>query len=57
MNLTSLLIPDKINCIEVGKIDFLRDTCELKIYYYVSDYEKNLNNINDNYNNNDDDDD
>lgn len=48
---------DKINCIEVGKIDFLRDTCELKIYYYVSDYEKNLNNINDNYNNNDDDDD
>jgi len=52
---------DKINRIEVGKIDFLRDTCELKIYYYVSDHEKNLNNINGSYNNNnnniDDDDD
>jgi len=52
---------DKINRIEVGKIDFLRDTCELKIYYYVSDHEKNLNNINGSYNSNnnniDDDDD
>jgi len=48
---------DKINRIEVGKIDFLRDTCELKIYYYVSDHEKNLNNINGISNTTDDDDD
>ena len=26
----------KINRVEVGKIDFLKDTCTLKIYYYVS---------------------
>lgn len=49
---------DKINRVEVGKIDFLRDTCEIKIYYYVSDQEKYLNSINDSTNNaNDDDDD
>ncbi len=48
---------DKINRIEVGKIDFLRDTCELKIYYYVSEHEKTLNNINGSYKNTDDDDD
>jgi len=50
---------DKINRVEVGKIDFLRDTCEIKIYYYVSDQEKYLNNINDssNHTNDDDDDD
>ena len=48
---------DKINRIKVGKIDFLRDTCELKIYYYVSDHEKNLNNINGISNTTDDDDD
>ncbi len=49
---------DKINRVEVGKIDFLRDTCEIKIYYYVSDQEKYLNSINGSTNNaNDDDDD
>lgn len=48
---------DKINHIEVGKIDFLRDTCEIKIYYYVSDQEKYLNNINGSTNHTDDDDD
>lgn len=48
---------DKINRIEVGKIDFLRDTCELKIYYYVSEHEKNLNNLNSTFNNDYDDDD
>ena len=37
---------DKINRVEVGKIDFLRDTCEIKIYYYVSDQETYLNNRN-----------
>lgn len=26
----------KINRVEVGKIDFLKDTCTLKIFYYVS---------------------
>ena len=26
----------KINRVEVGKIDFLKDTCSLKIFYYVS---------------------
>lgn len=48
---------DKINRIEVGKIDFLRDTCEIKIYYYVSDQEKYLNNINGSTNHTNDDDD
>ena len=37
---------DKINRVEVGKIDFLRDTCEIKVYYYVSDQEKYLDDIN-----------
>lgn len=27
---------NKINRVEVGKIDFLKDTCTLKIFYYVS---------------------
>ena len=48
---------DKINRVEVGKIDFLRDTCELKIFYYVSDQEKNINNISSSSNSIDDDDD
>jgi hypothetical protein len=36
----------KINRVETGKIDFLRDTCELTIYYYVSDPENNPDNVN-----------
>ncbi len=48
---------DKINRIEVGKIDFLRDTCEIRIYYYISEHEKNLNNINGSYTNTEDDND
>ena len=36
----------KINRVETGKIDFLRDTCELTIYYYVSDPENNPENVN-----------
>lgn len=29
----------KINRVETGKIDFLRDTCELTVYYYAGDPE------------------
>jgi len=32
----------KINRIEIGKIDFLRDTCELTIFYYVSKPENSI---------------
>jgi len=45
----------KINRIEIGKIDFLRDTCTLQIYYNVSG--NSVNTIAQNDNNDDDDDD
>lgn len=32
----------KINRVEVGKIDFLKDTCRLKIYYEEEGYQINL---------------
>jgi hypothetical protein len=40
----------KINRVEVGRIDFLRDTCRLTIYYYEPDNSINLANIEDNTN-------
>ena len=43
----------KINRVETGKIDFLRDTCELKIFYYVSDPENNIAEKDGNNNNDD----
>ncbi len=46
---------NKINRVETDKIDFLRDTCELTIYYYVSDPENKTEA--ENGNNKDDDDD
>ena len=45
----------KINRIEIGKIDFLRDTCTLQIYYNVSG--NRINTIAQTDNNEDDDDD
>jgi hypothetical protein len=45
----------KINRIEVGKIDFLRDTARINIYYYESENAENL--ADDNYGSNSDDDD
>ncbi|MCJ7449636.1 MAG: DUF4956 domain-containing protein [Bacteroidales bacterium] len=47
----------KINRIEIGRIDFLKDTCEMTIYYYVSEPESNPDNTSDNNENDDDDDD
>ncbi|MFH0841870.1 MAG: DUF4956 domain-containing protein [Bacteroidota bacterium] len=47
----------KINRVETGKIDFLRDTCELTIYYYVSDPMNNPDRANGEADNDDDDDD
>jgi len=32
----------KINRLEIGRIDFLRDTARLRIYYYEPDYNVNL---------------
>jgi len=32
----------KINRVEIGRIDFLRDTARIKIYYFVSENEVNL---------------
>jgi hypothetical protein len=46
-----------INRVETGKIDFLRDTCELTIYYFVTDQERNSEEINGSDRNDDDDDD
>ncbi len=46
----------KINRVEIGKMDFLRDTCELKIYYYVSYPENNMIEVNSGNKNDDDDD-
>lgn len=36
----------KINRLEIGKIDFLRDTARIRIYYYEPDYNINLANQN-----------
>src|SRR4030042_1008095 len=47
----------KINRVETGRIDFLRDTCELTIYYYVKDLESGSAEINGKEQNDDDDDD
>lgn len=44
----------KINRIETGKIDFLRDTCEITIFYYVSQPEINPSDDNDKHDNDDD---
>jgi hypothetical protein len=46
-----------IRKIETGRIDFLKDTCELTIYYYVSTPENGSAEINDSDKNDDDDDD
>jgi len=45
----------KINRFEIGKIDFLRDTCEIKIFYDVTDPESTISYRNGNKNNDDDD--
>ena len=37
-----------INRVEIGKTDFLRDICELRIFYYVTEPENNSSAINDN---------
>lgn len=36
----------KINRLEIGKIDFLKDTARIRIYYYEPDYKINLANQN-----------
>jgi len=46
----------KINRVEIGKIDFLRDTCEMTIFYYVSEPESSQDKDNDKNENDDDDD-
>jgi hypothetical protein len=46
----------KINRIEIGRIDFLKDTCEMTIFYYVTEPESSLDNDNDKNENDDDDD-
>src|SRR5512140_979224 len=46
----------KINRIEIGKIDCLRDTCTLQIYYNVSGNKVNTMAPDDNHNDDDDDD-
>jgi hypothetical protein len=48
---------NKINRIEIGRIDFLKDTCEMTIFYYVSEPESSPENDNDKNENDDDDDD
>lgn len=45
----------KINRVETGKIDFLRDTCEITIFYYVAQPESNPPEDNDKNDNDDDD--
>jgi Domain of unknown function (DUF4956) len=45
----------KINRFEIGKIDFLRDTCEIKIFFDVTDPESTISYRNGNKNNDDDD--
>lgn len=47
----------KINRVETGKIDFLRDTCELTVYYYAGDPENRHEPENSAGNDDDDDDD
>lgn len=47
----------KINRVEVGKINFLRDTCELTIYYYSSNPANGYSSAHAGNNNNDEDDD
>ncbi len=47
----------KINRVETGRIDFLRDTCELTIYYYVTAPESESEEISGKDQNDDDDDD
>lgn len=46
----------KINRIEIGKIDFLRDTARISIYYYSDENRVNLTDENENYNADSDDD-
>jgi hypothetical protein len=46
----------KIIRFEIGKIDFLRDTCEIKIFYDVKDPESTISYRNGNKNNDEDDD-
>jgi hypothetical protein len=46
----------KINRVEIGKIDFLKDACRLKIYYFEPDNSINLANSDNNLSGNDDDD-
>lgn len=46
----------KINRIEIGKIDFLRDTARLSVYYYSDENRVNLTDENENYNADGDDD-
>jgi hypothetical protein len=46
----------KINRIEIGKIDFLRDTCTLQVYYYVNGNQINTITQADDNDDNDDDD-
>jgi len=45
----------KINRVETGKIDFLRDTCELTVYFYASDPENRHEHENSAENDDDDD--
>jgi hypothetical protein len=40
----------KINRIEIGKIDFLRDTARLSVYYYSDENKVNLSDESENYN-------
>jgi hypothetical protein len=47
----------KINRVEVGKINFLRDICDLTIYYYSDKINRGHASDQNNKNNNDDDDD
>jgi hypothetical protein len=48
----------KINRVEVGKIDFLKDTCSLKIFYYVSgNLMDTISQVGSNHENDNDDDD
>jgi hypothetical protein len=46
----------KINRIEIGRIDFLRDTARISVYYYSDRYQVNLTDENENYNAQGDDD-
>ncbi len=44
----------KINKIEIGKIDFLRDTAKINIYYYENNNQENLADDNSSYDDSDD---